>query len=178
MTTTEPRGHTPTLAACFIHFDVSFMLWVLLGALGVFIAEGIGLGPSQKALVVAIPILSGSLLRVPLGLLSDRFGGKKVGTIMLACLYGPLTLGWLGRLSREQLEFVELMVKNRGNINGVAGELKIAYNTARSRLDDIVAALGYSAPPEENGRADRRAVLDRLAAKEISVEDAMKLLRG
>ena len=60
----------------------------------------------------------------------------------------------------------------------VAGELKIAYNTARSRLDDIVEALGYSAPPEVNGRTDRRAVLDRLAAKEISVEDAMKLLRS
>jgi NNP family nitrate/nitrite transporter-like MFS transporter len=70
------------------------MLWVLLGALGVYIAESIGLGPSQKAMVVAIPILSGSLLRVPLGLLSDRFGGKRVGTVMLACLYGPLFLGW------------------------------------------------------------------------------------
>jgi hypothetical protein len=94
-------------------------------------------------------------------------------------LEGEFTLGWLGRLSREQLEFVELMVKNRGNINGVAGELKIAYNTARSRLDDIVEALGYSAAPAEtNGRPDRRAVLDRLAAKEISVEDAMKLLRS
>src|SRR6266496_4086990 len=49
----------------------------------------------------------------------------------------------------------------------LAGELKIAYNTARSRLDDIVEALGYSAPPEANGRTDRRGVLDRLAAKEI-----------
>ena len=53
------------------------------------------------------------------------------------------------------------------------------YNTARSRLDDIIAALGYTPPaPDENGRPDRRAVLDRLAAKEISVEEAMKLLRG
>ncbi len=47
-----------------------------------------------------------------------------------------------------------------------------------SRLDDVVAALGYAAPQEENGRPDRRTVLDRLAAKEISVEDAMKLLRS
>ena len=91
---------------------------------------------------------------------------------------GEVTLGWLGRLSREQLEFVELMVKNRGNINGVAGDLRIAYNTARSRLDDIVTALGYAAPQEDNGRTDRRSVLDRLAAKEISVEDAMKLLKS
>jgi hypothetical protein len=90
---------------------------------------------------------------------------------------GRFTLGWLGRLSREQLEFVELMVKNRGNINGVAGDLKIAYNTARSRLDDVVAALGYTPPPDDS-RPERRAVLDRLAAKEISVEDAMKLLRS
>lgn len=90
---------------------------------------------------------------------------------------GHFALGWIGRLSREQLDFVELLVKNRGNINGVASELKIAYNTARSRLDDIVAALGYSTPVEEQ-RPDRRTVLDRLASKEISVEDAMKLLRG
>ena len=75
--TAEPQGHTPTLAACFLHFDVSFMLWVLLGALGVYIAEGLKLGPAEKAMVVAVPILSGSLLRVPLGLLSDRFGGKR-----------------------------------------------------------------------------------------------------
>ena len=94
-----------------------------------------------------------------------------------AAIEGRFTLGWLGRLSREQLDFVELLVKNRGNINGVAGDLKIAYNTARSRLDDIVAALGYAAPIDDN-RPDRRAVLDRLAAKEISVEDAMKLLRS
>src|ERR687886_1479318 len=92
-----------------------------------------------------------------------------------ATLEGHFTLGWLGRLSRGQLEFVELMVKNRGNINGVASEFKIAYNTARSRLDDIVAALGYSPPPDDQ-RPDRRAVLDRLAAGEISVEEATQLL--
>src|SRR3712207_7796780 len=90
-----------------------------------------------------------------------------------SALEGEFSLGWLGRLSREQLEFVELLVKNRGNINGVAGDLKVAYNTARSRLDDVVAALGYGIPLEDQ-RPDRRAVLDRLAAKEISVEEAMK----
>jgi hypothetical protein len=95
-----------------------------------------------------------------------------------AAIEGEFTLGWLGRLSREQLEFVELLVKNRGNINSVANELRIAYNTARSRLDDIVSALGYTPPPPDEQRPERRVVLDRLAAKEISVEDAMKLLRG
>jgi hypothetical protein len=89
---------------------------------------------------------------------------------------GRFSLGWIGRLSREQLEFVELLVKNRGNIQKIAVDLDIAYNTARSRLDEIVAALG--GPPETDGRVDRRAILNRLYAKEISVEEATRLLKG
>jgi hypothetical protein len=89
---------------------------------------------------------------------------------------GQFSLGWIGRLTREQLDFVELLVKNRGNIQKLAQDMDVAYNTARSRLDEIVTALGGA--PEGNGRADRRIVLDRLAAREISVEDAMRMLRG
>ena len=89
---------------------------------------------------------------------------------------GQFSLGWIGRLTREQLDFVELLVKNRGNIQKLAQDLDIAYNTARSRLDEIVTALGGA--PEGNGRADRRLVLDRLAAKEINVEEAMRMLKG
>ena len=62
-----PDGHLPTLIASFLHFDVCFMLWVLLGALGIYIAESVGLTPAEKGLMVAIPTLSGSLMRVPLG---------------------------------------------------------------------------------------------------------------
>jgi hypothetical protein len=90
---------------------------------------------------------------------------------------GQFSLGWIGRLTREQLDFVEVLLKNRGNVNSVAAELKMSYNTARSRMDEIVSALGYVAPPEAP-RIDRRIVLDRLAAKEISVEEAMRLLRA
>ena len=89
---------------------------------------------------------------------------------------GQFSLGWIGRLSREQLDFVELLVKNRGNIQKLAQDLDIAYNTARSRLDEIATALGGA--PEGDGRADRRIILDRLAAKEINVEEAMRLLKG
>ena len=89
---------------------------------------------------------------------------------------GQFSLGWIGRLTREQLDFVELLVKYRGNVQKLAAEMNVAYNTARSRLDEIVTALGGA--PENDGRVDRRVVLDRLAAKEISVEDAMRLLKG
>ena len=90
---------------------------------------------------------------------------------------GRFSLGWIGRLTREQLDFVELLVKNRGNIQELAADLDMAYNTARSRLDEIVTALGGT-PESSNGRVDRRFILDRLAAKEISVEEAMRLLKG
>jgi hypothetical protein len=89
---------------------------------------------------------------------------------------GQFSLGWIGRLTREQLDFVELLVKNRGNIQKLAADMDMAYNTARSRLDEIVTALG--GVPEGDGRVDRRLVLDRLASKEISVEEAMRLLKG
>lgn len=112
----------------------------------------------------------------------DPVSGGELIVTRLECpesgivIEGQFGLGWIGRLTREQLDFVELMVKYRGNIQRLAAELDIAYNTARSRLDEIVAALGGA--PEGDGRADRRTVLDRLAAKEISVEEAMKLLKG
>ena len=112
----------------------------------------------------------------------DTVSGGELIVTRLECpdsgivIEGQFSLGWIGRLTREQLEFVEMLVKFRGNIQKLAAELDVAYNTARSRLDEIVTALGGS--PENDGRADRRAILDRLAAKEISVEDAMRLMKG
>ena len=67
---------------------------MLLGASGIYIAESVGLSPAGKGLMVALPILSGSLLRIPLGVLSDRLGAKRIGVALLAFLFLPLTLGW------------------------------------------------------------------------------------
>ncbi len=112
----------------------------------------------------------------------DPVSGGELIVTRLECpesgivIEGRFSLGWIGRLSREQLDFVELLVKNRGNIQKMAADLDIAYNTARSRLDEIVTALG--GPAENDGRVDRRAVLNRLYAKEISVEEATRLLKG
>ena len=65
-------GHTPTLLASLMYFDVSFMVWVLLGPLTPFISEQLQLNPAQKGLMTAIPLLGGSLFRPVLGILSDR----------------------------------------------------------------------------------------------------------
>ena len=113
----------------------------------------------------------------------DPVSGEELIVTRLECpesgivIEGRFSLGWIGHLTREQLDFVELLVKYRGNIQKLAAEMNIAYNTARSRLDEIVAALGGT-PENDGARIDRRSVLDRLASKEISVEEAMRQLKG
>lgn len=83
-----------TLVGCFLHFDFSFMVWILVGALGIPLADAAHLSAAQKGLVVAVPLLAGSLLRIPVGLCADRFGGKRVGILLLAFLFVPLALAW------------------------------------------------------------------------------------
>ena len=83
-------GHWPSLAGAWLHFEVSFMTWLLIGSLGVSISEEFGLSPTQKGLLVACPLLSGALLRIFVGLSSDRFGAKVTGLYLLAGETGAL----------------------------------------------------------------------------------------
>src|SRR5215471_7171347 len=91
----ERQGSPATVFASFLHFDLCFTIWVLLGALGVYITKDLKLNAFQQGVMVAIPTLSGAFFRMPFGLLSDRFGGKRVGIGMLLFLFIPLLLGWL-----------------------------------------------------------------------------------
>jgi len=87
-------GHLPTLFAAFLYFDLSFMVWVLLGPLGVAIAKDLHLNPVHKGLIVATPVLAGALLRLPLGLLVDRFRAKRVGVGAQIVVIVGLIAGW------------------------------------------------------------------------------------
>jgi hypothetical protein len=96
---------------------------------------------------------------------------------------GRFSLGRLAMLSPEQLEFVEVFVRNEGKITRVEKELGISYPTVRSRLDDIITSMGYevpgdSEPIDELTPEARRRVLDNLAAGDITPEQAIELLRG
>jgi len=88
-------GHWPTLLAAFLYFDASFLVWLLFGALANTIAGDFALTDSQKGLLVAVPLLGGALLRLPLGLLADRVGGRPAGLIGMALTIVPLVLCWL-----------------------------------------------------------------------------------
>ena len=107
-------GHTPTLAAAFLYFDVSFMVWVILGPLGPFIGESLKLSATQKGLLTAVPLLGGSFFRPVLGWMTERIGGRRTGLIGLAVSLVPLVLGW--QFASEFAHFLAL-----GILLGVAG---------------------------------------------------------
>ncbi|MFY9143125.1 MFS transporter [Sulfuricurvum sp.] len=78
----KKEGHWPSLLAAFLYFDFSFMMWTMLGPLATEINEtlslrGNALNDSQLASLLALPILSGALLRILLGFFVDKFGPKK-----------------------------------------------------------------------------------------------------
>jgi NNP family nitrate/nitrite transporter-like MFS transporter len=107
-------GHGGTLIGALVYFTVSTAVWVMVGALGVYIAEDLKLAPTEKGLLIALPILCGSLLRIPVGILGDRVGAKKVGTIGRALTVVPLLVGWLGAASYVSLIVIGLMLSVAG----------------------------------------------------------------
>ena len=87
-------GHLPALLAAFFYFDMSFMVWVLLGALAVQMSAELGLEPAQKGFMVALPVLAGALLRVVFGILVDRLRPRLAGIIGQVIVICGLALAW------------------------------------------------------------------------------------
>jgi NNP family nitrate/nitrite transporter-like MFS transporter len=114
------KGSASTVFASFLHFDMCFTLWVLLGSLGIFISKDLGLNSAQQGLLVAIPTLSGSLMRIVMGILSDQYGGKRIGNIMLFFLFIPLLLGWLLPINFPGIIAIGLMLGVAGSSFAVA----------------------------------------------------------
>jgi len=108
-------GHTPTLVSAFLYFDMSFMVWVLLGALSVQIAKDLGLSAAQKGLMVAVPILAGAALRLVTGILVDLIGPKKTGLIAQVIVIAGLITAWIKHI--DSFNAVLAM----GGVLGMAG---------------------------------------------------------
>ena len=83
------------------------------------------------------------------------------------------------QLSPEQLKFVEIFVRNEGKLNRMEEDLGLSYPTIRSRLHDVIRALGYEPGKEEAAPAvDRKQVLAELEAGSLSFDEAMQKLAG
>jgi NNP family nitrate/nitrite transporter-like MFS transporter len=87
-------GHLPTLFAAFFYFDMSFMVWVLLGPLGVQISQDLALSPAEKGFMVAVPVLSGALLRIVAGIMVDKIRPKLTGIILQIIVIASLLAAW------------------------------------------------------------------------------------
>ncbi len=130
-------GHPPTLLAAFLYFDLAFMVWVILGPLGVQIANDLGLTHAQKGLMVATPVLAGALLRFVMGLLVDHLKPKMTGAIGQVIVMIALFVAWYhGIHSYEQTLILGIFL-------GVAGASFAAALPLASRW--------Y--PPEHQGTA-------------------------
>ena len=86
----ERTGNPGALTLATLAFGVCFYAWALLGPLGPDLQDQLGLSDTELALTVAIPVLLGSLMRIPLGVLTDRHGGRRVFTALMA--FTPLPL--------------------------------------------------------------------------------------
>ena len=107
-------------------------------------------------------------------LLVTRLACRNCGTN----LEGRLIMGRLFQLTPEQLHFVEVFLRSEGKINRVQEELGLSYPTVRSRLVEVIRALGYEVGEEREVEDDhRQEVLERLSRKEISSEEALQLLQ-
>jgi hypothetical protein len=130
-------------------------------------------------------------------LLISRLHCRSCGT----ALEGEFGVGRFGRLSKEQTALLESFLRSRGNLKEMERELGISYPTVRGRVDALVRALGLAdgtaseedlvideadtspsqdvelPTTDEDAAAERRSILERLARREISADDAAAALR-
>jgi NNP family nitrate/nitrite transporter-like MFS transporter len=132
-------GHWPTLLSAFLYFDVSFMIWVMLGALGNHIAGEWQLNPAQKGLMTALPILCGSLMRLALGALADAIGAKRTALAGLLLTLAPLLAGWLWADSLPKVYAVGALLGVAGASFAVA--LPMASRWYPARLQGVVLGI-------------------------------------
>lgn len=130
-------GHLPTLVSCFLYFDLSFMVWVLLGPMAVLIAHDLHLSAGQKGLMVAIPVLVGALLRVVNGILVGQLQPRLTGIIMQLVVIAGLLAAW--RIGIHSFNQVLLL----GAVLGVAG----------ASFAIALPMVSYWYPPEHQGMA-------------------------
>ncbi len=96
---------------------------------------------------------------------------------------GQFELGRFARLNSDDLRFIEIFVKNRGNAYRVAEELEIPYSGVRARLTEMITAMGYddeNETREETGlpSEERKAILEQVASGKLSSAQAVKLFQG
>lgn len=94
---------------------------------------------------------------------------------------GSFELSKFNYLGKEKLYFIEIFMKNRGNIKGIEKELNISYPTVKKMLDEVIVELGYDVNEEDvvlEQKESREEILDQIKKGTLSVEEALKKMKG
>ncbi len=94
-------------------FTVCFMVWMMFGVIGIPLKQALNLNATEFGLLTATPVLTGSLVRVPLGIWTDRYGGRIVMTLLMACTVPAI---WLMAYATQYWHFIVI-----GLFVGLAG---------------------------------------------------------
>ena len=89
---------------------------------------------------------------------------------------GKFELSPFFRLSPESLKFLEVFVRNRGNVKEVERETGESYWAIRRQLDEVITEMGMEAPKDADVSTRRQEILAQLSRGEINVQEATKLL--
>jgi len=100
-----PPGAYSVLASSTFAFTVCFAAWMMFAVLGIPIKAQLGLNETEFGLLTAMPVLTGSLVRVPLGIWTDRFGGRIVLFVLMLCTVPAI---WLMAYATEYWQFLVL----------------------------------------------------------------------
>lgn len=100
----------------------------------------------------------------------NELGCKKCDTVIRS----KFDLCKFCKLTPQQKYFIEMFIKNRGNIKEIEKELGISYPTVRNKLDEVIESLGYVVDNKNN--VNRKEILEKLSRGEITKEQALNLL--
>lgn len=87
---TNQKGNLAVLWVSTISMVIAFAAWAAISPLAAQLQKIYGLSATEKSILVAIPVLLGSVMRIPLGIMTDRFGGRKVYSLLMLFLIIPV----------------------------------------------------------------------------------------
>ncbi|SMO60967.1 MFS transporter [Melghirimyces algeriensis] len=157
------KGRTSALWFSTIAMVVSFAVWAVFSPMANTLQEIYRLSATEKSVLVATPVLLGSIMRIPLGILTDRFGGRRVYTLMMLFLTLPMAgagfadsyamllfwaffIGMAGTTFAIAIAYVSRWYppEKQGLVLGITGMGNFGTAVAGFTVPTIVASLGVS----------------------------------
>jgi NNP family nitrate/nitrite transporter-like MFS transporter len=165
----KQAGHWPTLLAAFLYFDIGFMAWTSLAPLMVYISKELALSVDEKFTLIAIPVLAGALLRIPLGLLADTIGAKNTGIMAQLVVMIGAGFAWMyGLHSKGAVELFGVLLGVGGASFAVA--LPQASRWYPPQYQGVVMGIA--------GAGNMGVVLDTLFAPSIAATWGWRAVYG